>query len=133
MTDRITAGLMRLYEDQGHRIVFWYDAVRDLRAAFDAVDLPGVTKVEIANPARPTVAPPKTDKPKAAAAPAPVSTAGWKAAGSSDGAAAAKEEEPILPRELRVVAGQELPNVRLEVDLYRFAEVAVAEEGEVIP
>lgn len=49
MTDRITAGLMRLYEDQGHRIVFWYDAARDLRAAFDAVDLPGVTKVEIAN------------------------------------------------------------------------------------
>ena len=49
MTDRITAGLMRLYEDQGHRIVFWYDAARDLRTAFDAVDLPGVTKVEIAN------------------------------------------------------------------------------------
>ena len=49
MTDRITAGLMRLYEDQGHSIVFWYDAAGDLRAAFDAVDLPGVTKVEIAN------------------------------------------------------------------------------------
>ena len=49
MTDRITAGLMRLYEDQGHRIVFWYDAARDLRAAFDAVDLPGVSKLEIAN------------------------------------------------------------------------------------
>lgn len=49
MTDRITAGLMRLYEDQGHRIVFWYDAASDLRTAFDAVDLPGVTKVEIAN------------------------------------------------------------------------------------
>lgn len=49
MTDRITSGLMRLYEDQGHRIVFWYDAARDLRAAFDTVDLPGVIKVEIAN------------------------------------------------------------------------------------
>ncbi len=49
MTDRITAGLQRLYEDQGHRIVFWYDAARDLRAAFEAMDLPGVTKVEIAN------------------------------------------------------------------------------------
>jgi uncharacterized protein (TIGR02687 family) len=49
MTDRITSGLMRLYEDQGHRIVFWYDAARDLRAAFDAVNLPGVTKLEIAN------------------------------------------------------------------------------------
>ena len=92
-----------------------------------------VTKVEITNPARPAVAAPKTEKPKASAAPTPVSTAGWKAAGSSVGAAGAKEEESILPRELRVVAGQELPNVRLEVDLYRFAEVAVAEEGEVIP
>lgn len=49
MTERITAGLMRLYEDQGHRIVFWYDAARDLRVAFDAVDLPGVIKLEIAN------------------------------------------------------------------------------------
>lgn len=49
MTDRITTGLMRLYEDQGHRIIFWYDAARDLRVAFDAVDLPGVTKLEIAN------------------------------------------------------------------------------------
>lgn len=49
MTDRITAGLLRLYEDQGHRIVFWYDAGRDLRGAFDAVEIAGVTKVEIAN------------------------------------------------------------------------------------
>lgn len=49
MTDRITQGLLRLYEDHGHRIVFWYDAARDLRGAFDAVDLPGVTKLEIAN------------------------------------------------------------------------------------
>lgn len=49
MTDRITAGLLRLYEDQGHRIVFWYDAARDLRGAFEAVEIPGVTKVEIAN------------------------------------------------------------------------------------
>ena len=47
MTDRITAGLMRLYEDQGHRIVFWYDAARDLRTAFDAVDLPDVMVHEI--------------------------------------------------------------------------------------
>jgi uncharacterized protein (TIGR02687 family) len=49
MTDRITAGLLRLYEDQGHRIVFWYDAACDLRSAYEAVDIPGVTKVEIAN------------------------------------------------------------------------------------
>jgi uncharacterized protein (TIGR02687 family) len=47
MTDRITASLARLFED--HRIVFWYDTARDMRGEFDAVDLPGVTKVEIAN------------------------------------------------------------------------------------
>ena len=47
MTDRITASLGRLFDD--HRIVFWYDTARDMRGEFDAVDLPGVTKVEIAN------------------------------------------------------------------------------------
>ena len=47
MTDRITASLRRLFDD--HRIVFWYDTARDMRSEFDVVDLPGVTKVEIAN------------------------------------------------------------------------------------
>ena len=47
MSDRIAASLRRLFED--HRIVFWYDADRDMRGEFDAVDLPGVTKLEIAN------------------------------------------------------------------------------------
>ncbi|WP_246032533.1 hypothetical protein [Thalassobius vesicularis] len=47
MTDRITASLERLFEE--HRIVFWYDADRDMREAFEAVDLSGVQKVEIAN------------------------------------------------------------------------------------
>jgi uncharacterized protein (TIGR02687 family) len=47
MSDRIAASLRLLFED--HRIVFWYDADRDMRAEFDAVDLPGVTKLEIAN------------------------------------------------------------------------------------
>ncbi|WP_413221033.1 BREX-1 system phosphatase PglZ type A [Tritonibacter mobilis] len=47
MTDRIKAGLTRLFEE--HRIVFWYDAARDLRAEYEAVDLDGVEKVEIAN------------------------------------------------------------------------------------
>ena len=47
MNDRITAGLARLFDD--HRIVFWYDTARDMRDAFDAVALAGVTKVEIAN------------------------------------------------------------------------------------
>jgi uncharacterized protein (TIGR02687 family) len=47
MNDRITASLKRLFDEQ--RIVFWYDTARDMRAAFDAVDLEGVQKVEIAN------------------------------------------------------------------------------------
>jgi len=47
MTDRITASLERLFDE--HRIVFWYDAARDMRGEFDAVELAGVTKVEIAN------------------------------------------------------------------------------------
>jgi len=47
MTDRLKASLGRLFDD--HRIVFWYDTARDMRGEFDAVDLPGVTKVEIAN------------------------------------------------------------------------------------
>ncbi len=47
MTDRITAGLARLFDE--HRIVFWYDTAQDMRAAYEAADLPGVEKVEIAN------------------------------------------------------------------------------------
>nr|WP_321455415.1 BREX-1 system phosphatase PglZ type A [uncultured Cohaesibacter sp.] len=47
MTERIRAGLERLFEEQ--RIVFWYDTASDMREAFDAVDLPDVSKVEITN------------------------------------------------------------------------------------
>lgn len=47
MSDRIAAGLRRLFEE--HRIVFWYNADRDMRADFDAADLNGVTKLEITN------------------------------------------------------------------------------------
>ena len=47
MIDRITASLKRHFEE--HRIVFWYDAVRDMRGEFDDVELADVTKVEIAN------------------------------------------------------------------------------------
>ncbi|TNE62526.1 MAG: BREX-1 system phosphatase PglZ type A [Sphingomonadales bacterium] len=47
MTDRIRAGLERLFEE--HRIVFWYDAARDLRAEYEGVELAGVEKVEVAN------------------------------------------------------------------------------------
>ena len=44
MSDRIQAGLARLFEE--HRIVFWYDTARDMRTAYEAADLPGVEKVE---------------------------------------------------------------------------------------
>jgi uncharacterized protein (TIGR02687 family) len=47
MSDRIAASLRQLFEDK--RLVFWYDADRDMRAEYEAVDLPGVTKLEIAN------------------------------------------------------------------------------------
>ncbi len=47
MNDRLTASLARLFDE--HRIVFWYDAARDMRTAFEAIDLDGVAKVEIAN------------------------------------------------------------------------------------
>ena len=89
-----------------------------------------VTKVDIANPARPAVVLPKAAE-KAPPPPKPVASGGWSAPGSA--APGSKEEPVILPRELRVVAGQELCNVRLEVDLYRFAAVARAGEGEVNP
>ena len=93
-----------------------------------------VTRVEIVNSARPAVAapPPAEEAAPASAAPAPVSTAGWQSPGAA--AAVAKPAAEILPRELRIVAGQELPNVRLEVDLYRFAETAVdVAQGEENP
>jgi len=47
MSDRIAASLQQLFEE--YRIVFWYDADRDMQAEFDALSLPGVTKLEIAN------------------------------------------------------------------------------------
>lgn len=47
MSDRITQSLQRLFEEK--RIVFWYDAARDMRAEYDAVQVDGVTKLEIAN------------------------------------------------------------------------------------
>ena len=47
MTNRIAHALTALFEK--HRIVFWYDSKDELRAEFDALDLQGVTKLEIAN------------------------------------------------------------------------------------
>ncbi len=47
MQDRIALGLASQFEK--HRIVFWYDAEQDFRDAFDAVGLPDIERVEIAN------------------------------------------------------------------------------------
>ncbi|MGD9612552.1 MAG: hypothetical protein AB7V22_06575, partial [Kiritimatiellia bacterium] len=80
------------------------------------------TQMEIVNSARPAVLlPPKAEAPPPAA-PKPTSVAGWQAPGSP--APVGAPEPEVLPRELRIVAGQELPNVRLEVDFYRFVEPA---------
>jgi len=45
--DKISQALMRLFEK--HRIVFWYDNLRELRADYDALDLPGIEKIELTN------------------------------------------------------------------------------------
>ena len=47
MNDRIVQALNRLFER--HRIVFWNDTKRELREEFDALQLAGVEKVELAN------------------------------------------------------------------------------------
>ncbi|HPR68607.1 MAG TPA: Amuc_1100 family pilus-like protein [Kiritimatiellia bacterium] len=92
-----------------------------------------ITKMEIVNSARPAVVPPPVpavaeEAPRASAAAATA----WQAPGTAR-APAAKDAPAILPRELRVVAGQELPQVRLEVDVYHFAQQSPASEGEENP
>ena len=91
------------------------------------------THVEIVNSARPAVVPPPKAETPPPAAPKPTSVAGWQAPGSAAPVGAAEPE--VLPRELRVVAGQEWPTVRLEVDFYRFVEPAADEvaQGEENP
>ena len=47
MNDRITHALAALFDK--YRIIFWYDAKKELRTEFDAISLPEVEKLEIAN------------------------------------------------------------------------------------
>ena len=47
MEDRIAQALTNLFEH--HRIVFWYDAKKELRDDFEAVSLPDVMKLELTN------------------------------------------------------------------------------------
>ena len=47
MNDRIVQALTKLFDR--HRIVFWYDAKQELRDDFEALQLPGVEKLTLAN------------------------------------------------------------------------------------
>jgi uncharacterized protein (TIGR02687 family) len=47
MNDRIAQALTKLFER--HRIVFWYDAKRELRQEFEDLALPGIKKQELTN------------------------------------------------------------------------------------
>ena len=45
MSERIAQALTKLFDR--HRIVFWYDTKQELRAEYEALDLPGVEKLEL--------------------------------------------------------------------------------------
>jgi len=47
MNDRIAQALTKLFDR--HRIVFWYDTKQELRNDFEALQLPGIDKFELAN------------------------------------------------------------------------------------
>jgi uncharacterized protein (TIGR02687 family) len=47
MNERIAQALTKLFDR--HRIVFWYDAKQELRDDFEALQLPGVEKLELIN------------------------------------------------------------------------------------
>ncbi|MEA3252804.1 MAG: BREX-1 system phosphatase PglZ type A [Pseudomonadota bacterium] len=47
MSSQIQTALTRLFDK--HRIIFWYDTKQELRSDFEAVSIPDVVKVEIAN------------------------------------------------------------------------------------
>ena len=45
--DEIKVALAKIFDR--HRVVFWYDAKRELRAEFDALALPSVEKIVLGN------------------------------------------------------------------------------------
>ena len=47
MNDRIAQALNKLFDK--HRIVFWYDAKKELRKEFESLSLPGIEKIELRN------------------------------------------------------------------------------------
>ena len=85
-----------------------------------------VTRMDLVNPNRPVVTVQPDAVQDSAAGDGFDMSPGWPAPPPPGGPAAgpgAKENEP-LPRDLRVIAGRELPEVRLEIDVYRFVEPA---------
>lgn len=47
MESRITTALTKQFTR--HRIVFWYDAKKELRSEFESLDIPGIEKIELSN------------------------------------------------------------------------------------
>ena len=45
--DRITQALTRIFDK--NRIVFWYDAKKELRKEFETLNLPAIEKIELNN------------------------------------------------------------------------------------
>ena len=86
-----------------------------------------VTKMEVINSAKPVIVLPKTAEEKAPEPASPPQSRGWQSAGAAK-PLGVKDAPAILPRDLRVVAGQEMPNIRIEVDVYRLADHMAEEE-----
>lgn len=84
-----------------------------------------VTGVTVTNPERPAVAQVSGSGGESSGA---VSQDGWTSAGGQNTLGGSHAEE--LPRELRICAGQEKPEVRLELDVYRFLEKMDETEAE---
>ena len=47
MSSQIRSALAKMFEK--YRIIFWYDAKKELRSDFEALELPGIEKLELAN------------------------------------------------------------------------------------
>ena len=85
-----------------------------------------ITRMDLLNPNRPVVA----VQPEAAPAPEPPPEfGGWPPPPAPAPQAGAPKDNEPLPRDLRVVAGREIPEVRLEIDVYRFMEPVRDAEG----
>ena len=84
-----------------------------------------VTGVTVTNPERPVVAAVQVSGEESSGA---VSQDVWTSAGGRNTLSGTQAEE--LPRELRISAGQEKPEVRMELDVYRFLEKIDETEAE---